>query len=44
MNIPFDNSGPNTNTGADTDKVKILQGQMVYSAATEQSFCHITSC
>ena len=35
MNIPFDNSGPNTNTGADTDKVKILQGQMVNSAATD---------
>ena len=32
MNISLDNSGPNTNTGADTDKVKILQGEMVNSA------------
>ena len=32
MNIPFDNSGPNTNTGATTDKVKILNGEMVNSA------------
>ena len=32
MNIPFDYSGPNTNTGADTDKVKILNGEMVNSA------------
>ena len=28
MNIPFDYSGPNTNTGATTDQVLVLNGEM----------------